>query len=231
MKRFFFVPTIAIMLTFTLAVAPAITHAKALAEPISEKLETKAVEPLIVLPTDTYDREEANAMIDRIALIPAPMLDKLYARKVKIKLVNGKITDEPEFAKYKGVVPRGWEKTGLTWDDVPGVSTNVVIIKIGHSDPGHGHNSHNLELHETLHAIDRYVLNNISATPEFYALWKAEANIKYKNDGYVSVYPAEYFAEAATLYLISAETRTELKNTMPKTYHFFDYLFNTFETE
>lgn len=183
------------------------------------------VDNIVVLPKGDYNETEATAMMERLAKIPAALLKGLDAKGVKVKLVNGKITDDPEFAQYKGVTPRGWESTGLTWDDVPGVSTNNVIVSIGHSKKGKGHNSYNLELHETLHAVDRIVLNEISATAEFKEVWKKEANVKYKDDGYVSVYPTEYFAEVATLYLYNDKTRDGLKKDMPLTYDFLDKLF------
>ncbi|TCZ71074.1 hypothetical protein E0485_22870 [Paenibacillus albiflavus] len=208
------------ILAITMILATFIT-APALAETTNNDLVNK----LVVLPTGDYNTKEANAMMDRLAKIPAPLLNKLVNKNLKVKLVNGQITDEPEFAQYKGVTPRGWENTGLTWDDVPGVSTNNVIVRIGYSKKGHGHNCQNLELHETMHAVDRMALNEISATAEFKELWKKEAKINYDGDGYVSVYPTEYFAEAASLYLLNDKTREGLKNDMPLTYDFMDKLF------
>lgn len=184
---------------------------------------------LVIVPDGDYDVAEANAMIERLAKIPLPLLEGLIEKGVNIKLVSGKITDEPEFAKYKGVVPRGWEKTELTWDDVPGVSVDVVIVRIGFSEQNKVHRSFNLEMHETLHAIDRFVLDEVSSSAEFKEVWKKEVAVKYKNDGYVSVYPAEYFAETATLYLFNEETRADLEKNMPLTYQFFDELFSNLE--
>ncbi|WP_435921353.1 anthrax toxin lethal factor-related metalloendopeptidase [Paenibacillus sp. DYY-L-2] len=180
---------------------------------------------IAVLPQGDYKQSEADKMLDRLSQIPSTLLQGLKDQGVKIKLVNGKITDEPEFAQYKGVTPRGWENTGLTWDDVPGVSSNVVIVRIGYSNKGKGHNGQNLELHETFHAIDRLVLNNVSSSPEFLDVWKKEANNDYEGDGYVSVYSTEYFAETATLYFYSEKTRNHLKEAMPLTYDFLDKLF------
>lgn len=180
---------------------------------------------IAVLPQGDYKQGEADKMLGRLSQIPSTLLQGLKDQGVKIKLVNGKITDEPEFAQYKGVTPRGWENTGLTWDDVPGVSSNVVIVRIGYSNKGKGHNGQNLELHETFHAIDRLVLNNVSSSPEFLDVWKKEANNEYEGDGYVSVYSTEYFAETATLYFYSEETRNHLKEAMPLTYDFLDKLF------
>lgn len=183
------------------------------------------VEDIVVLPQGDYKKAEADKMMDRLSAIPSTLLQGLKDQGVKIKLVSGKITDEPEFAQYKGVTPRGWENTGLTWDDVPGVSSNVVIVRIGYSNKGKGHNGQNLELHETFHAIDRIVLNNVSSSADFLDVWKKEANNDYAGDGYVSVYSTEYFAETATLYFYSDKTRSHLKEEMPLTYDFLDKLF------
>lgn len=214
------------LLTAVLAIVLMITTFTTTPAPALAKTTTiNIVDKLVVLPTGKYNTKEANAMMERIAKIPTPLLTKLNDNHVKIKLVNGKITDEPELAKYKGVTPRGWENTGLTWDDVPGASINNVILRIGYSEKGKGHNCQNLELHETLHAVDRIALNGISATAEFKKVWQKEANINYKNDGYVSVYPTEYFAETASLYLYNDKTRKKLKKDMPLTYDFLDNLF------
>lgn len=183
------------------------------------------IKELVVLPEGSYNKVEANAMMKRLSSIPPVLLQELRDHGVKIKLVNGKITDEPEFAEYKGITPRGWEGTGLTWDDVPGVSSNVVIARIGYSNKGKGHNGQNLELHETFHAIDRIVLDEISSSSAFLDIWRQEARIDYDRDGYISTYPAEYFAETATLYFYSEKTQKRLKDKMPLTFKFLDQLF------
>jgi len=191
--------------------------------------DTSLLKDIVILPQGNYDKLEADKMMNHLALIPAPLLQALKDKQINIKLVAGKITDEPEFSQYKGVTPRGWENTGLTWDDVPGVSSNIVIARIGYSDKGKGHNGQNLELHETFHAIDRLVLGNISSSSKFTDIWKKEADIDYKGDGYVSAYPTEYFAETATLYLYSEQTQARLKQDMPLTYQFMKDLFSKYQ--
>lgn len=217
MKRISYL-VIALILSMNLAMIPAYAE--------SNQDNHSLVNDVVVLPQTDYNKTEAGKMIDHLSLIPASMLKGLKDNGVKIKLVNGKITDEPEFSQYKGVTPRGWEGTGLTWDDVPGVSSNIVIVRIGYSDKGKGHNGQNLEIHEAFHAIDRLVLNNISSSTAFTDIWKKESGVDYKGDGYVSAYSTEYFAETATLYLYSDKTRSHLKKDMPLTYEFLDKLFS-----
>ncbi|GAC42002.1 hypothetical protein PPOP_1359 [Paenibacillus popilliae ATCC 14706] len=183
------------------------------------------IEKLVVLPSSDYNVKEAEAMKERLAKIPAHILNKLHDKGVKIKLTNDIITNEPELSYLKGVTPRGWEGTGKTWDDVPGVSEHVVVARIGYSKQGQGHNSFNLELHETMHAVDCIVFNEISSTKEFKNIFNQEANINYYEDGYVLAYPVEYFTETASLYVYSDATREELKKTTPLTYEFMDKLF------
>lgn len=197
-------------------------------EPNYARADNSLLKDIVVFPQGDYDKLEADRMLDHLALIPATLLQGLKDNRVQIKLITGKITDEPEFSQYKGITPRGWENSGLTWDDIPGVSSNIVIVRIGHSDKGKGHNSQNLELHETFHAIDRLVLNNISSSIRFEEIWKREANVNYKGDNYVSTYSTEYFAEAATLYLFNAETQAQLKKDMPLTYEFMKDLFSKY---
>lgn len=181
---------------------------------------------MVVLPTTPYNVKEAQAMIGRLSRIPEPILKSLNDKGVKIILTNDIITNVPELNYLKGVTPRGWEKTGLTWDDVPGVSEKDVVARIGYSQQGKGHNSFNLEIHETMHAVDRFVFNTISDSQEFKDIFNKEADVNYKGDGYFSVYPVEYFAETASLYVYNATTREHLKETTPLTYQFMDKLFH-----
>ena len=187
--------------------------------------ENSVLDQLVVLPAGSYNEKEAQAMMKRLEKIPASILTTLYDKGVKIKLVNGTITNEPELSYLKGVTPRGWEGTGLTWDDIPGVSEKIVVVRIGYSKKGKGHNSFNLEIHETLHAVDRFVFNGVSDTEEFKNIFNKEAVANYGQDGYISAYPAEYFAEAASLYLYNSTTREELKKSAPLTHAFMDKLF------
>lgn len=180
---------------------------------------------LIVLPQSSYNEKLATAMISRIEKIPAPILQTLADKGVKIKLTNDIITNEPELHYLKGVTPRGWEDTGLTWDDAPGVSEQNVVVRIGYSKKGQGHNSFNLEIHETMHAVDRFVFNTVSDSQEFKDIFNKEASLNY-HDNYVSAYPNEYFAESASLYVYNDATREQLKKNAPLTFDFMKKLFN-----
>jgi len=179
---------------------------------------------IIVLPKNTSNSSEADNMIARLSNINYFILTAYANANGKVKLVDGPITNEPEYKHLKGVTPRGWEGTGKTWDDVPGVGGNPVIVRIGYSDYNKGHGSINLELHETAHAIDSLVFNSISATKEFQHVWKKEVNNVYKGDPYFTSYVEEYFAESFAKYYLNETSKKELKDKTPLTYQFIEDL-------
>ncbi|MFD2612986.1 anthrax toxin lethal factor-related metalloendopeptidase [Paenibacillus gansuensis] len=183
---------------------------------------------LIKLPSGTFDREEADAMTSRLFRMYPNLLEGLIYNKIHIKLTNGPITEEPEMAAFKGKTPRGWEGTGKSWDDIPGSGGNPVLVRIGYSERGKGHGSYNLELHETMHAVDRYLFHEVSTSEKFRKLWEEEAGRLYYGDGYIDSYPEEYFAEAACMMFASEETRTAAEQKLPETYSFLESLFREY---
>lgn len=181
------------------------------------------VKHIVELPQGDYNTKEAYNMMKRLSHINPKYLYKLKQRNSKITLTNSKITDVSEYTYLRGVVPRGWEHTGKTWDDVPGLGGKTVVARIGYSNPGRGHSSLNLELHETAHTLDKLVFNNISKSPEFrYIFSKEKATLG--NINYLGTYQEEFFAEAFAHYYLSDETRAYLKKTSPLTYNFFKTL-------
>lgn len=178
----------------------------------------KSVAKLITLPNGSFSRVEANKMVTRILKINYKYLTKLNVKDIEVRLINRKLTDEPEYAYLKGVTPRGWEGTGLTWDDVPGAGGDPTMFRIGYSDRGKGHGGINLELHETAHAIDRYVFSNISETSTFKTIQRKERKA-FLPDAYYT-YPEEYFAESLAYYYLGKTSRDELKKKAPQTYKF-----------
>lgn len=175
-----------------------------------------------------YDEESVNSIIDRINLVPPNIIDSLIGKKEKIRLINGKLTDEPEYEYLKGQIPRGWESTGCTWDDVPGIGGNPIIVRIGCSGSDKTHSSLCLELHEISHRVDSLFPRKISETYNFKLIWKEEAKSLFGNNIYFIKNCDEYFAECYTMYLLNKNTRRHLKKNAPKTYDFFsnDPVFN-----
>ena len=183
----------------------------------------EVIDDLITIVTKgDYDREEALKMVHRIQSIHANLLRGLVEHDVVMKLVNFQITELAEYEYLKGEVPRGWEGTGLTWDDVPGAGGQTSVARIGYSDHGMGHSAINLELHEIAHPIDHYVLDDISSSDSFLEILAEEQPIFLPNVYFE--YPEEYFAEAFAYYFLNDETNAELKESAPKTYAFIKNL-------
>ncbi|WP_042355353.1 anthrax toxin lethal factor-related metalloendopeptidase [Bacillus rubiinfantis] len=172
---------------------------------------------IIVLPAQSFDEQEAAAMIGRIATLPRSILSKLNRNHITIKLFTGKLTDNPTARSLTGKKPRGY-KTAITWDDVPGIGGGkVVLVKIGSSEKGKGHGSVNLELHELAHSLDNYVFMNISQTKAFEQAWEQEHNMLFPENSYFQ-YPEEYFAETFAMYYLNKDTNAQLQQKAPKTF-------------
>jgi Pro-Pro endopeptidase len=188
----------------------------------------QVVGQLVTFPAERYDQTEALEIVSRISLINRKYLEALVKKNVEVRLINRPLTEEPEYKHLKGVVPRGWEGTGNTWDDVPGVGGgSPTIVRIGYSDYGQGHGALNLELHEIAHTIDYQVFGTISSSTEFKEIQKKEVrqliagHPNSSNLAYFSNYPEEYFAESFIYFYLSSETRKELQERAPLTYQFF----------
>lgn len=175
----------------------------------------------VSLPSENYDVKKADSIIDRISVFPPKLIDRLIAKGEKMKLINGLLTDEPEYQYLKGKIPKGWEDTGCTWDDVPGVGGNPIIVRIDSSGSDKSHSSICLELHEISHRINALDNVRISDSANFKKLWKAEAPILFKKTPYFIENSNEYFAECYSMYLFNENTRANLKKNAPLTYEFF----------
>lgn len=184
----------------------------------------KVVGNIILLPDEPYDKKIAGDMIVRLASIHPNILKALSNAGVKIKLFEGKLTDEPAFSHLKGVQPKGWSE-GKTWDDVPGAGGTVIAAaKIGASEKGQGHGSINLELHEIAHSADNKIFNSLRNNEIFLKIWKTEVHSLFPNKDYFINFPEEYFAEAFAMYYYNDETKGKLKQAAPKTYEFIKSL-------
>ncbi len=175
----------------------------------------------VELPEDEYDTVEAGNMIDNIRHVPENYIEMMIEDGTRIRLINNPLTDEPEYTYLRGVVPRGWEATGRTWDDVPGAGGELIVARIGYSYSSEFHGSHNLELHEIGHQVDDVVFAQYGAdstTSLFAKLTDEEADLF---SGPYYEYDEEFFAEAFTMYYLNDNTQRELKQKAPKVYDFF----------
>ncbi|WP_449257605.1 anthrax toxin lethal factor-related metalloendopeptidase [Cytobacillus spartinae] len=180
---------------------------------------------IVSVPKGFEKHPEVIKIKNRIAQLPITLLDKMKSHDILIKLVDEPITNVAEFTHLKGQVPRGWENSNRTWDDVPGIGgTHVVVVRIGYSDYGKSHGSVNLELHEAAHSIDSIIYDHLSSTKSFIDIWKKESQFLFKNSVYYDNYPEEYFAETFAMYYLEESSREKLKTTAPLTYTFFKNL-------
>lgn len=208
--------------TFQSIKGETLTQPQELQFTIQKSKKERALAKLVTLPKDTYDTAEVSKMIARISRMPEAYLWALAENDFEIRLINNRVTDQPEYAYLKGVVPRGWN-SGKTWDDVPGVGGNPVIVRIGHSDINHGHGTLNLELHEIAHMVDYSLFKDISSSDEFKAILNSEMKNLIQdhpnsyNMNYFS-YPEEYFAEAFVYFYLNDELHEELQQKAPRTY-------------
>lgn len=192
---------------------------------IENKEVKELLEQLIMVPLNNdYNHDEVSGMVSRLAHIHPTILHDLVVNNVKVKLFSGKLTDEPYFADLKGISPRGWS-SHKTWDQVPGAGgTYFAAAKIGASEPGNGHGSINLELHETAHSVERTIFNGLRDNDEFLEIWREEVPILFQDDQYFNSYPEEYFAEVFAMYYLSKDTNIEVQLKAPKTYEYIQRL-------
>ena len=184
---------------------------------ISDSDHFDVLKDIIYLPYRYEDTDSVNDILLRLAAIDIELLRGLRTAHVDIILTNRHITDIKEYIDLRGVTPRGWEDTGLTWEDIPGLGGNPVVIKIGESDPGDSHNSINLELHEVAHAINLFLLDQLSESTEFAVIHAAEKYSMFGEYPYYD-YKEEYFAECFAYYYYSAESNAALLEKAPLTH-------------
>jgi Pro-Pro endopeptidase len=184
------------------------------------------VDQIVITPAEDYNQEAVKGIKQRIGNLPKPLLLQLWKNPITIQLTNGPITETEELAYLKGVIPRGWEGTHLTWDDVPGIGgMQTIVIRIGYSEQGKGHNSVNLELHELAHSIDQILKGQASSLDPFLSIWKKERENLFPDNTYFTHYSEEYYAETFAMYFYSETTRNHLRVVAPKTYQYMQKQF------
>jgi hypothetical protein len=118
---------------------------------------------LLVIVGGSGTAEDLAAVTSQAAILPPFVARRFRKKAVRIIACRQSITDFE--TDYRGEVPRGWEKTGRTWDDVPGAylpkRNRVVIATIATADgrqvPDRTsglHGSRSLVVHESLHGFD-----------------------------------------------------------------------------
>lgn len=191
------------------------------------KLESSdTLKNIIILPNSTkYNPNEVTNIILRLDHLPTSILQKVALSGIKVKLFQGKLTDNPSASYLKGITPRGYSNHAITWDDIPGVGgSKIVLVKIGYSEKGKGHGSINLELHELAHSLDKYLFHAENKNGNYLSIWKEEAQKLFPNQNYLMKYPEEYFAESFAMYYYTNDSKKQLKYYAPKTYAYISSL-------
>lgn len=166
--------------------------------------------------------QEAQQMISRLNHVENSILYQTSSNGAVFILADTPITEQPEFAHLKGVVPRGHTNS---WDDIPGAGGHVSMARIGYSEYGKGHSAINLELHEYGHVVDAFTVGvQVSETEEFRAIHAAEVDSLMNSNSQRDYYDIveEYFGETFAMYYYTAESRAELAEKAPRTFAFFD---------
>lgn len=225
MKRFLFLIAMVIAIVPLLSLSPyPAAHGVLLDDSditVKNTAPYRILKTMVIVPETDYSREEAKKMIDTLAHVDLPLLQKAADHHIYVQLLNGKLTDEPSARHLRGKIPRGYLSSSTTWDDVPGLGgSHLVLVQIGHSKKGQGHGSVNLELHEFAHSLDYIVFHHIHEMPAFRAIWQDEAADLFPYHYYFLTYPEEYFAEAFAYYYYNENTRQHLQSAAPKTYQF-----------
>jgi hypothetical protein len=152
--------------------------------------------------------------------IPDALLNLALKTNRTLFITMGPITEAPQMAHLKGVVPRGWDSP---WDVIPGSGGGRfgAIVNVESLITGHG--SVNLVLHEVLHSIDEACKDlanrSFSEEPEFLRLWRETSYLP--DDSYMQNYPKEAFAEFGAWYFNSIETRKMLREIYSEWYVYF----------
>lgn len=185
--------------------------------------ESNALDRVVILETkDGFNKEEAARMKERIGRIHPVIIHALSDKGLIIKLINFPLTDLAEYQFLRGEIPRGWEGTGKTWDDVPGAGGSPAVARIGYSEASEWHGTINLELHELAHLIDSHVFDYSSHTAEFTTIHKEE-QLSFLPSSYFNN-AEEYFAEAFSYFYLGGERNAILKQQAPKTYEYIKKL-------
>ncbi|SDL68298.1 anthrax toxin lethal factor-related metalloendopeptidase [Sediminibacillus halophilus] len=182
------------------------------------------LDEIVVVPENPDNPAAVAGMVTRLNHIDRNLLQLLASQQVKVRLFEGRLTDEPLLYHLKWKQPRGWEQDA-TWEEVPGSGGGwLVSAKIGASQPGNGHGAFNLELHETGHTIYRLLETMPALAEEMDENWKEEAAHLFPRDDYFLTYPSEYFAEVFAFYYAGKRSKQIISEKAPQTYRFFTKL-------
>jgi len=120
--------------------------------------------------------EDLEAVAREAATLPDFVMARFERKKIRILACRDSVTDFE--TSLRDQIPRGWEGTGRTWNDVPGTYLNnrkrVIIATIGAAAgrvvPGRDSGKHGslcLTVHESLHGYDYSGGHDVLRDPAF----------------------------------------------------------------
>jgi hypothetical protein len=187
----------------------------------------------LILDETEFGNRRIKKILRHLDRIPERVLIHPIMKDVKVKITSRLLTDLEEMDEYRNSVPRGYENTGLTWDDRPGTyhqPTRQVLLSINSRTRnifgGSKSSSKSVVLHEYGHAIEMEYLT-AEMQDEFIGIHQedfAERLLpRWARDPY-NYYTrwSEYFAESLARHLakccffcrISDRVKVFLKNNL-----------------
>ena len=217
----------------------ALADARNAAAPAGPMLEGVAVESagssaldrarLLVVIGGTGSHEDLEAVAREAAALPTFVLARFERKKMRLIACRGNITDYRK--AYRNKIPRGWESTGKSWNDVPGAyfpdERNVVIATIeeagGRVVPSSAtrlHGSASLVVHESLHGFDYAGNHAVLSDPQFLSARNgdfARLDAYEQQGGQAGL--EETFAESGARYACSREP---MRTQWPRLFDYWD---------
>jgi hypothetical protein len=157
-----------------LSIDPSLEEIEALADARAAEDRTPALEGVgestsaerarrLVITGGQGTADDVAAVAKEAANLPDFVLGRFESQLIRIIACRSSVTDFE--VGLRGVIPRGWEGTGKSWDDVPGTYFNdrkrvvIATIETGgqRTVPTRAsrlHGSANLVVHESLHGYD-----------------------------------------------------------------------------
>ncbi len=106
--------------------------------------------------------EDARGGFGQLERISDKVLKDVGAKGGRFRIITHPVTQEKEWAHLKGKIPRGWDGTGYTWDDVYGISNDITMGAIAPANSG----GISIIRHEMGHKINR-IEGHLIRQPEF----------------------------------------------------------------
>lgn len=184
------------------------------------------LEQMVYLPFDSSTDNYAKEMVLQLSRVGEHLLNILSEQEQWYVLVDGKITQVPEYQILAGVPIN--DGTGDTIDDRPAICCQPTVVKINY----HG-TSINLMLQMTGSMLDALYFGYIpdpdgflimyypiSMTDYWMDIYNAEAETMFPNSRY-SDNEYDFFIEAFAYYYFSDLSNQELADNAPRAYAFF----------